>query len=195
VLTDERDASDDELEEALGEEDAADAAEGETIIPGLPHNLLLRHKLFAEHYVRCFNGTRAAEEAGYRGNRKTLGVRACKLLKNPKVKSYVAHLMAPDVERIDVAYIKRQIFNESLTAAHSRDRLKGWELLGRSIGMLVDLHQHGVSKFPPEVLIAGVAKVDPALARRLAEMLGIEDKLPPETAAGEGVKPPSGIAP
>jgi hypothetical protein len=195
VLTDERDASDADLEEALGEEDAADAAEGEAIIPGLPHNLLLRHKLFAEHYVRCFNGTRAAEEAGYRGNRKTLGVRACKLLKNPKIKSYVAHLMAPDADKIDAAYIKRQIFNESLTAAHSRDRLKGWELLGRSVGMYMDVHQHEVSKFPPEVLIATLAKFDPPLARQLAPLLGIEDKPPLETAAGEGVKPPSRIAP
>jgi hypothetical protein len=61
--------------------------------------------------------------------------------------------------------------------------------------MLVDVHQHQVSKYPPEVLLAAIAKVDPALARQLAPLLGIDDESSPEKDAGEGDKPPSRVAP
>ena len=177
-----KDKPDAELEDALGEEDEADAAEGEAIIPGLPHRLVPRQKRFAERYVIHFNGTQAAKEAGYTGSRKTLGVRACTLLKLAKVKSYVAHLMAPDVDKIDAAYIKRQILIESLVAKHSRDRLKAWELLGRSIGVFVDVHEHSISGRSSESLIHGLLKTQPELARLIAPYLGVE--LPPEKAGG-----------
>jgi hypothetical protein len=96
----------------------------------------------------------------------------------PKVRSYIAHLMAPNVDKIDADYIRRQISHEALTAPHSRDRLKGWELLGRGIGLFTEVHDVTLRGQSLEQLLASLAKINPEAAATLAPLLGLE---PPST--------------
>lgn len=48
-------------------------------------DLTSKQQLFVSHYVDCWNGTLAAERAGYKGDRNTLGVVAHQNLRNPKI--------------------------------------------------------------------------------------------------------------
>lgn len=50
-------------------------------------------ELFAIEYVKDFNGTRAAERAGYLGNDDVLAVTASRLLRTAKIRSKVAELL------------------------------------------------------------------------------------------------------
>lgn len=55
-----------------------------------------KQKKFADFYLNeaLFNGTKAAELAGYTGNKNTLGVTAYDLLRNPKIKAYIEAQLA-----------------------------------------------------------------------------------------------------
>jgi phage terminase small subunit len=46
-----------------------------------------KYGVFAEAHIATGDGVKAAKEAGYKGNAKTLAVTASRLLKNPKVKA------------------------------------------------------------------------------------------------------------
>jgi len=55
---------------------------------------IAQHMLFAMEYVKDFNGTRAAERAGYKGSDPSLGVTASRLLKYAKVQEKIADLLS-----------------------------------------------------------------------------------------------------
>lgn len=56
-----------------------------------------QHKLFADYYMDCWVGVEAAELAGYKGDYRTLGVQAHRLLKNAKILAYIEDTLATRV--------------------------------------------------------------------------------------------------
>lgn len=53
-----------------------------------------RRRAFVEEWFKDFNGTRAAERAGYMGNENTLAVTASRMLRNAKVRAYISERFA-----------------------------------------------------------------------------------------------------
>ncbi len=55
---------------------------------------IAQHMLFAMEYVKDFNGTRAAERAGYKGSEASLGVQASRVLRYARVQEKIADLLS-----------------------------------------------------------------------------------------------------
>jgi phage terminase small subunit len=58
--------------------------------------------MFVAEYLIDYNGTRAAEAAGYRGDKRTLGVRASALLDHPVVKRIIGKVQRLDIEKLEL---------------------------------------------------------------------------------------------
>lgn len=61
-----------------------------------------KQKKFVLEYASDMDRERAMREAGYTGTSRTLGVRAVKLLKNPRVKEAIAEVGQPIMERANL---------------------------------------------------------------------------------------------
>ena len=97
---------------------------------------------FCNHYIKHRNATKAAEVAGYKGDKKQLSVIGNENLKKVSIKEYVEKR----IEKID----KKQILSlqevlEEITSialeketTSSRDRLKALELLGKTHAAFTD---------------------------------------------------------
>ena len=48
-----------------------------------------KQNLFVDYYIQLWNGTEAAAQAGYKGNRNTLGVIAFENLRKPKIRKQI----------------------------------------------------------------------------------------------------------
>lgn len=64
---------------------------------------IVQQMLFAVEYVKDFNGTRAAERAGYKGSDPVLGVTASRLLKYAKVQEKIANLLSANAMQAEEA--------------------------------------------------------------------------------------------
>ncbi|KAA3644786.1 MAG: terminase small subunit [Chloroflexi bacterium] len=53
------------------------------------HQLTAKQKLFVDHYLRSFNGTQAAEDAGYKGSRATLAAVGYENLRKPHIRAQI----------------------------------------------------------------------------------------------------------
>jgi len=53
------------------------------------NNLTNKQKIFVEEYIQCWNATKAAELAGYKGNKDTLRSVGCENLAKPYIKDYI----------------------------------------------------------------------------------------------------------
>jgi phage terminase small subunit len=106
--------------------------------------LTARQKAFVEELPKNqWNGTRAAIAAGYA--EKSAHVRACRLLKNPRVtKELDRHRVEiaekTDVEVAEIVVALRQIAFGGKKATNS-EQLKALELLGKYKAMFVDRQQ------------------------------------------------------
>lgn len=58
-----------------------------------------QQRIFVVEYVTDLNATRAAKEAGYKGNTSVAG---CKLLKNPKVKQAIKDALEPSMKAVEL---------------------------------------------------------------------------------------------
>ena len=103
--------------------------------------LSLKQKRFAREYAKDGNGTRAAREAGYKGNGNALGVQAYDNLRKAKVTSKIAR----EIERIGVEFnparVRRRL--DELSHAAQSDGQYGpavrcEELIGKAAGMWID---------------------------------------------------------
>lgn len=97
-----------------------------------------RQRRFCEYYCgECQgNASEAAKRAGYKA--KYAATNAGKLLKNTKVKAYIAEINA-EITKSNIATIEdiQAFWSEILNnpAVQMRDRLKASELLAKSKGM------------------------------------------------------------
>lgn len=75
---------------------------------GDEHGLTPQQQAFVREYVKDFNGSRAARDAGY--SKKSAGNTANGLLKNPKVQAAIKEVISARNERIeiDAAYVLKQ---------------------------------------------------------------------------------------
>lgn len=85
-----------------------------------------REQLFVIHYTALWNGTRAVEKAGYKGNDNVWAVTASQLLRKPKVqraiKERVAEIaMGPDEVLVRLAEIGRASMDDFINEHGSLD--------------------------------------------------------------------------
>jgi hypothetical protein len=99
-----------------------------------------RQRRFCEEYVIDFNGTAAAIRAGYAT--QYADRQAHQLIKNKGVSTYVDFLVASNAAKVmavDPDYIVQGIVGVvQKDGARDGDKLRGYELLARILGMFVD---------------------------------------------------------
>ena len=90
------------------------------------------------------NGVESAKAAGYKGGYQTLGVTACRLLKDDRI---TRAIQAREQKSIQPAILNRRQRQEFWSGimldedASLRDRLRASELLGRSEGDFLERHE------------------------------------------------------
>lgn len=72
-------------------------------MPKVSTNLTDKQLKFVHEYCSDMDRIRALREAGYTGTNKALGVRAAKLLKDPKIQKAIAEVGQPILERANLA--------------------------------------------------------------------------------------------
>jgi len=101
--------------------------------------LTWKQQRFVEAYAG--DGVKAAKEAGYKGDRNTLAVRASQLLKMPKIQDALEARNARDrtkriADRQELLEMYSTIARDS--TIRLRDRLKAMDSLARAQGMFLD---------------------------------------------------------
>jgi len=68
-----------------------------------------KQKMFIEHYLKCWNATEAARQAGYKGNNVTLASVGCENLTKPAVKEHLEkRFVELQVNRDDIPKKRKQ---------------------------------------------------------------------------------------
>lgn len=102
--------------------------------------LTVRQRRFCEEYTLDFNGAAAAVRAGYSTNYPDR--QAHQLLKNKGIASYIDHLTASKAAKImsvNPDYVVQGIVGiVQKEMARDGDKLRGFELLARILGMFID---------------------------------------------------------
>lgn len=118
-----------------------------------------RQLRFAAEYILDWNGTRAAQRAGYTGKDPVLAVTASGLLRNPKVSEEIERLLSPENERRNerrarvIEQLEAIAYNDSevdvirdkdgeILSVSRRDKIKTLELLGKTVSMFTDRIDH-----------------------------------------------------
>lgn len=146
------------LDDVLGHDEDNDEV---VPIAGLGYSVTLRQKRLAEAWIKHGNGTRAAREAGYNGDARTLAAQASVVLRYPNVRAYLAELLSAvdwTPERV-----KAHLAQEAVNAESDGARVRALELIGKTNpGMFSD------------TLTVSRADVldDQSLATKLADLLG-----------------------
>lgn len=154
--------------------------------------LQAKQRKFAE--VFSGNGTKAAREAGYRGDDKTLAVTAAELLRNPKVAEIIRTREEREVRPMVMSRQQRQELWSEIARDKKEDtaqRLKASELLGKSEADFVDRLKHEgdvhiVVENPFTTPLQSPKPQAPALESPPVEPStdGIEDEIHAEESAG-----------
>lgn len=101
-----------------------------------------RQRRFCDEYTVDFNGAAAAVRAGYA---KTYADRqASQLLKNKGVAAYIDYLTASKAAKImsvDPDWVLQGIVEVISETNKSGDKLRGYELIAKILGMLTDKHE------------------------------------------------------
>jgi phage terminase small subunit len=127
-------------------------------------------ELFVEAYVGVarLNGTESARLAGYKGDDRTLGVTAHRLLRRAKVKRAIAARLAKVKRMLSADEVLQEIASIALSLdAADRDRLKALELLGRHYKLFTDRTEHAIAE--------GV-EVSPAVTALVGKLLRFRPK-------------------
>jgi phage terminase small subunit len=97
-----------------------------------------KQKLFVEHYLRCWNATEAASQAGYKGNRKTLGAMGLENLEKPIIAKAIKKRLKESAMGADECL--------SRIAGHARSEdvkaMKALELIGKHHSLFTDRIEH-----------------------------------------------------
>ena len=103
--------------------------------------ILPRQLLFVNEYVKDFNGTRAAEAAGY--SKVAARAQAKSLLSDPKINARVEAIIE---KRQATSEISRELLLEKLmdiatNSGNDQAKIRALELMGRAIGMFTENQQ------------------------------------------------------
>ena len=103
--------------------------------------ILPRQLLFVNEYVKDFNGTRAAEAAGY--SKVAARAQAKSLLSDPKINARVEAIIE---KRQATSEISRELVLERLmdiatNSSNDQAKIRALELMGRAIGMFTENQQ------------------------------------------------------
>lgn len=101
--------------------------------------LTMRQRMFCNEYIVDFNGAAAAVRAGYSTNYPDR--QAHQLLKNKGIAAYIEYLTASRAAKImsvDADWVMQGIVQTINAAEKSGDRLRGYELVAKILGMLKD---------------------------------------------------------
>jgi len=107
--------------------------------------MLTRKKIeFINHYIRTKNATESAKLSGY--SVRTAYSQGQRLLRNVEVKGVLDKRFQEIDERlnIDEDNIRKHLLDEALHSKRASDRIRAWELLGKSINMFKDQQTQGV---------------------------------------------------
>jgi len=99
--------------------------------------LSAKYKKFALAYAANPNGVDAAKEAGFKGTPASRAVTAYRLLRNADVRAVISAVDSEVLERLTLTRDERLEALSEIAAdmdQKTRDRLKAFELLGKSLG-------------------------------------------------------------
>lgn len=114
---------------------ALEAMDMEALGMALTH----RQRRFCEEYTVDFNGAAAAVRAGYSTNYPDR--QAHQLLKNKGIAAYIEYLTASRASKImsvDADWVMQGIVNTINAAERAGDKMRGYELVAKILGMLKD---------------------------------------------------------
>lgn len=101
-----------------------------------------RQRRFCDEYILDFNGAAAAVRAGYSTNYPDR--QAHQLLKNKGIAAYIDYLTASRASKImsvDPDWVMQGVVKVINEAEKSGDKLRGFELVAKILGMLTDKHE------------------------------------------------------
>lgn len=104
--------------------------------------LTTRQRQFCKEYIVDFNGAAAAVRAGYSTNYPDR--QAHQLLKNKGVAAYIEHLTtshAAKIMSVDPDWVMQGVVAVIQEAEKAGDKLRGFELVAKILGMLTDKHE------------------------------------------------------
>jgi hypothetical protein len=104
--------------------------------------LTTRQRQFCNEYILDFNGAAAAVRAGYSTNYPDR--QAHQLLRNKGVAAYIEHMTtsrAAKVMSVDPDWVMQGVVAVINDAEKSGDKLRGYELIAKILGMLTDKHE------------------------------------------------------
>lgn len=102
-------------------------------------SLSLRQRRFAEEYIIDFNGAAAAIRAGY--SPKWSDRQASILMSHAGVSAYADHLTrqrSGSISALDPDYVIQGVMKTIMDAERAGDKLRGYELCAKILGMLTD---------------------------------------------------------
>ena len=112
-----------------------------------------KQEAFCREYMVDLNATQAAIRAGY--SKKTANEQAARMLAKVNIKEQVQKLAEKQTKRteIDADYVLKGIREVvERQGVSDKDKLKGYELLGRHLAMFTDKREHSGSKELLELL-------------------------------------------
>ena len=126
------------------------------------NKLRSKQQLFAQFYVKHFNATQAAKDAGY--SEKRAGRKAYELLKNPLIQDYVEQLKREQLANVTVS---KEYLNADLeywkTKAKELGNIQAGirvvEVQAKLNGLMVERHEHKVASIVVNILDADVVPV------------------------------------
>lgn len=124
--------------ESPGVKKALEAKDMEALGIALTH----RQRRFCDEYIVDFNGTAAAIRAGYAT--AYADRQAHQLLRHKGVSAYIDHLTASKASKImsvDPDWVMQGIVETITEAQKHGDKLRGYELIAKILGMLTDKHE------------------------------------------------------
>jgi phage terminase small subunit len=97
-----------------------------------------KQTLFVEHYVQCWNGTKAAESAGYNGGIATCAVAGSRMLKLDKIQKAIKLRLSESAMPADecLSRLARHARSEDMKA------MKALELIGKHHSLFTDRIEH-----------------------------------------------------
>jgi hypothetical protein len=101
-----------------------------------------RQRRFCEEYTIDFNGAAAAIRAGYSTNYPDR--QAHQLLKNKGISTYIDYVTASRASKImsvDPDWVMQGVVKVISDAEKAGDKLRGYELVAKILGMLTDKHE------------------------------------------------------
>lgn len=98
--------------------------------------LSTKQQLFIDSYLKCFNATQAAREAGYSGGDNVMAQRGYELVRNSEIQKIISMHFAASAMSADE--VLQRLADLARNAETENNRIKALELLSKRWGILQD---------------------------------------------------------